>query len=242
MLSQTIEVAVFTLFSLIAVAGAIGMTTTMSMFRSGLFLMASFVGVAGLFVLLSADLLAWLQVMMYIGGMLVMILFMVLFSEDPGGRMMAAMPGMARLETWFSAGIDPGEHAGMEMDMSGMSMTTPIKRPAKHDERDEQPRDGRCEQGRRPWAVDATVPDPDSPRRVGELLMGKYMMAFEGAGLLILLGIFGAVYLARPGAFLDPTDRQSLRAAVDEPPAPIDSSAATTMSQASGSHQDHEAR
>lgn len=44
------------------------MTMTMSMFRSGVFLMASFIGVAGLFILLSADLIGLLQVMMYVGG------------------------------------------------------------------------------------------------------------------------------------------------------------------------------
>ncbi len=79
----------------------------MSMFRSGLFLMASFVGVAGLFILLSADLMALLQIMMYVGGMLVMILFMVLFRHDPGGAMMAAMPEMlSPIERFFSRGLE----------------------------------------------------------------------------------------------------------------------------------------
>ena len=51
----------FVVFGLIALAGALGMATTMSMFRSGIFLMASFMGVAGLFILLLADLLGFLQ-------------------------------------------------------------------------------------------------------------------------------------------------------------------------------------
>lgn len=257
----------FVAFSLIGLAGALGMATTMSMFRSGIFLMASFLGVAGLFILLSADLLSLLQIMMYIGGMLVMILFMVLFSHDPGGAMMAAMK-MARLEKFFSLGIKPmrmdhggsesheqdegndhqseghhqenggeqheehrshgekhqhqrahheqqagkgdgdgqgghGEHGGHE-EQGGhggmdMSMTTPVKRHAAV----LAALMGLLLVGlllaRPNWAVMDATPNPNSAQQVGSLLMGKYMMAFEGAGLLILLGIFGAVWLARPG-------------------------------------------
>ncbi len=65
-----------------------GMLITMSMYRAGLALMASFVALAGLFVLLDADLLAAIQVMMNIGGMMVMMLFMVMLMIDPGGEMM----------------------------------------------------------------------------------------------------------------------------------------------------------
>lgn len=221
----------FGVFSFIAVSGGLGMTTTMSMFRSGTFLMASFVGVAGLFLLLSADLLGMLQVMMYLGGMLVMILFMLRFSHDPGGDMMASMMALPFVERAFSAGLkrpgmqqqqqqQHGGHGGMQHE--DMSMFTPAKRLAF---------------GlsllvgaglitvlvlSRPWPTVDDLPPPDSASRVGHLLMGKYMIAFEGAGLLILLGIFGGVYLSRPGRFPDATGRRELQAAVDDQPAPVD--------------------
>lgn len=226
-----IEIAVFAVFGLIAVAGALGMTTTMSMFRSAIFLMASFVGVAGLFILLMADLLGMLQVMMYVGGMLVMALFMVLFSGDPGGEMMASMMRMPLVERAFSQGLlredMRGDHGGAHGDdhrgdHGDMSMFTPIKKHAAVI--------GALAGGsmlalvllRRPWPVVDQVPDQDSAARIGHELMGTYMIAFEGAGLLILLGIFGAVWTARPGRHPDPVDRQRLQAAVDEPPAPIE--------------------
>ncbi len=105
-LGEFAQIFAFAVFAFISVAGALGMTTTMSMFRSGIFLMASFIGVAGLFILLMADLLGMLQIMMYIGGMLVMILFMVLFSNDPGGDMMATMK-LPLIEKLFSLGLLP---------------------------------------------------------------------------------------------------------------------------------------
>lgn len=216
-LSIGVQWAAFIIFAAISIAGALGMATTMSMFRSGIFLMGSFFGVAGLFILLLADLLALLQVMMYVGGMLVMILFMVMFSHDPGGSMMAGMK-MSPVERFFSLGIPPEEME--DMDMSGMSMTTPVKRHA-------------AVIGliigiglvallllRPVWPVVSTLPASDSARKVGTLLMGKYMMAFEGAGLLILIGIFGAVLMARAGQFAEKPGREA-RVAHEEPPGPI---------------------
>lgn len=265
----------FGLFTLLTVLGALGMSTTMSMFRSGIFLMASFIGVAGLFVLLSADLLGLLQIMMYIGGMLVMILFMLMFSMDPGGAMMAGM-NMSPVERLFSRGLKPqgedGIHSGQnEMSEEGDSdeqkphehaamnhssmdhvakqqmggdhaMThgdagnspTSGEKSGGHGQMDHSSMDhGDMDMGgmdmdmsmvtpARPWAAGIGIAfsavlvglllwrpawpiyngsfSTDSPKEIGTLLMGKYMMAFEGAGMLILLGIFGAVMLQRPGS------------------------------------------
>lgn len=217
----------FALFAAIAIAGALGMATTMSMFRSGVFLMASFVGVAGLFVLLLADLLAWLQVMMYVGGMLVMILFMVLFSHDPGGAMMSEMPGLRGPERFFSLGLRTplhegggSDHGGHAMPQMDMSMTTPLRRFAVVLAALAFVALAALLLLRPAWRQLDAMPAADSAHRVGELLMGKYMAAFEGAGLLILLGIFGSVYLARPSAHPGSTARERLQAAAAD--APVD--------------------
>jgi NADH-quinone oxidoreductase subunit J len=211
----------FAAFALIALGGALGMATTMSMFRSGMFLMASFVGAAGLFLLLSADLLALLQVMMYVGGMLVMILFMVLFMPDPGGAMMASME-MNRLERFFTRGIAPMKHMDMEhtdMKDMDMSMATPIKRPAALLALAVAFLLVVLLLARSPWPLSPRLPDARSAELVGRLLMDKYMIAFEGAGLLILIGIFGSVFLARPARHAGLGSR-SAPVAVKEPPAP----------------------
>lgn len=85
------EWVIFLSLSAIAIFTAAGMVLTMSMYRAGLALMASFVALAGLFILLNADLLAAIQIMMNVGSMLVMVLFMVMIMIDPGGEMMWGM-------------------------------------------------------------------------------------------------------------------------------------------------------
>jgi NADH-quinone oxidoreductase subunit J len=72
------------------------------------------------------------------------------------------------------------------------------------------------------WNMQQALPRQNSAEQIGDLLMGKYMIAFEGAGLLILLGIFGAVFLARPWKHPDPTSRDEIQAAVPEQPAPAE--------------------
>ena len=271
----TVQWITFILFAFIAVAGALGMTTTMSMFRSGIFLMASFIGVAGLFILLLADLLALLQVMMYIGGMLVMILYMLLFSNDPGGAMMSSHMKLMGPEKWFSLGLahhqsGQEEHGGSGQQHEGHEEDQHQHGHAGDEQQERQGGQGQEEHQhhghqhgghggghsgggdmsmftsiKRPAAVLAviigvmlvamllwrpswaTVPpgtllDQDSPRRIGHMLMGKYMIAFEGAGLLILLGIFGAVLVQRPARHPDSPERNELQAAVEETPAPVE--------------------
>ena len=90
-MSGVVEWVIFLALAAVAVMMAAGMLTTMSMYRAGLALMSSFVALAGLFILLDADLLAAIQIMMNVGGMLVMVLFMVTIMMDPGGEMMWEM-------------------------------------------------------------------------------------------------------------------------------------------------------
>ncbi|MBF6611653.1 MAG: NADH-quinone oxidoreductase subunit J, partial [Chloroflexi bacterium] len=50
---------------------------------------------------------------------------------------------------------------------------------------------------RTPWPLAPAGPTGDATSAVGELLLSRYMIAFEGAAFLILAGIAGAVILAR---------------------------------------------
>ena len=83
------------------------------------------------------------------------------------------------------------------------------------------------------WHVVHAMPDPDSSRRVGQLLMEKHMVAFEGAGVLILIGIFGAVLLARPSSHPDDPSRAA-PVAVAKNPEPIEDEGLPPLASGSG--------
>src|SRR5512137_1644583 len=73
---------IFLFFALCAVIGAGFVAFSKNIVHSAFALLLSFFGVAGLYVLLSADFIAATQVIVYIGGILVLILFGVMLTEQ----------------------------------------------------------------------------------------------------------------------------------------------------------------
>jgi NAD(P)H-quinone oxidoreductase subunit 6 len=63
------------------VAGAAGVAFSRNIVYSAFSLLATFVGMVGLFAFLSADFLAAVQLMVYVGGILVLILFAVMLTN-----------------------------------------------------------------------------------------------------------------------------------------------------------------
>ncbi len=78
---MTLLQVVFVVMAVITLAGAFGVVTARSVFISGLFLVLSFIGVAGLFLTLDAPFLAGVQVLIYVGAIAVLILFSVMLTR-----------------------------------------------------------------------------------------------------------------------------------------------------------------
>ena len=72
---------IFYLFAIITLVPAIIVITTKNIIYAAFSLMVTLFGVAGLYVFLNADFLAAAQVMIYVGGILVLILFGVMFTR-----------------------------------------------------------------------------------------------------------------------------------------------------------------
>lgn len=82
-LLQTVSPAflVFVPIATFTVAGALGVAFSRNIVHSAFSLLASLSGVVGLFALLSADFVAVVQLMVYVGGILVLILFAVMMTN-----------------------------------------------------------------------------------------------------------------------------------------------------------------
>lgn len=71
----------FLIIALVTLGGAIGVVLARSVFVSALFLILSFVGVTGIYVLLEAPFLAGVQLLIYVGAVAVLILFAVMLTR-----------------------------------------------------------------------------------------------------------------------------------------------------------------
>ncbi len=70
----------FALFAAMTIGGSLMCIWERSVVRSAFCLMATFTGVAGLFILLESDFIAMAQILIYVGGILVLILFGVMLT------------------------------------------------------------------------------------------------------------------------------------------------------------------
>jgi NAD(P)H-quinone oxidoreductase subunit 6 len=79
-----VPVVLFYLLAALALVGACLVAFSRSIVHSAFALLGTFVGVAGLYALLSADLVAIVQLMVYVGGVLILILFAVMLTARVG--------------------------------------------------------------------------------------------------------------------------------------------------------------
>ena len=89
----------FYLLAGLAIVGACGVAFAGNIVYSALSLMISFFGVAGLYVLLNADFVAGVQVLVYVGGVLVLTLFAVMLTHqiadiETSNRSVARVPAV----------------------------------------------------------------------------------------------------------------------------------------------------
>jgi NADH-quinone oxidoreductase subunit J len=88
MLAETMvaQNIVFGILAVTMVAAAFRLVTTQNVVRAALFLAIVLAGAAALYILLAAEFVAWVQVLVYIGAVVVLLLFGVMLTRAPIGR------------------------------------------------------------------------------------------------------------------------------------------------------------
>ena len=76
---------VFLVLALIVVISAVRVVTSTNVVHSALFLVLALAGTAGFFLLLSAEFVAWVLVLVYIGAVIVLFLFGIMITRAPTG-------------------------------------------------------------------------------------------------------------------------------------------------------------
>lgn len=76
-----LEIVIFIIFSLVTLTAGLVAVTGQNLFHSALFLILSFIGVAGLYILLEAPFLAAVQILAYVGAIAVLIVFAIMLTR-----------------------------------------------------------------------------------------------------------------------------------------------------------------
>src|SRR5438128_262291 len=79
--ARAMELVVFTIFASMALGGAILLVSVHNLVRSVLAMILSFVGVAGLYLVLQAEFIAAIQVLVYVGAVAVLVLFAIMLTQ-----------------------------------------------------------------------------------------------------------------------------------------------------------------
>jgi NADH-quinone oxidoreductase subunit J len=159
--------AVFYLFAIVIIASAIVVVLSKNIMYSAFSLLFTFFGVAGLYVLLSADFLAITQIMIYIGGILILIIF---------GVMLTSKVTSVDIKTGFAGKIQLGL-------ISILTVLTTIILIVMATNTD-------WHQAGAPVVISTIKP-------IGVTLLTDYLIAFEAVSVLLLIAIIGAALIAR---------------------------------------------
>jgi NADH:ubiquinone oxidoreductase subunit 6 (subunit J) len=81
----TVADALLLALGVIAVGSGALVVTSAHLVRAGLYLVVSLGAVAGLYLVLGAELVAWVQVLVYVGAVVVLLLFAVMLTRAPIG-------------------------------------------------------------------------------------------------------------------------------------------------------------
>jgi NADH-quinone oxidoreductase subunit J len=101
---MTLADAVFGLLAIVVLAAAVLVVTTRNIIHAALWLVVCFGALAGCYLVLTAEFLAWVQVLIYVGAVVVLMLFGAMLTRAPIGptqdldsrnRPAAALAGLA---------------------------------------------------------------------------------------------------------------------------------------------------
>jgi NADH-quinone oxidoreductase subunit J len=72
---------VFAIIAIITIFSSLMVVQSRKLVHSAVYLAGVFIGTAGLFILLKAEFIAWIQVLVYVGAVITLILFTIMLTK-----------------------------------------------------------------------------------------------------------------------------------------------------------------
>ena len=165
------EVAAFYSFSILAIASALFILFSKNLVYAAFALFLAFLGIAALYVLAGADFLAVTQIMVYVGGILVLLIFGIMLTQKTNREAISSTPNkvetpLTRIIWGFLAG------SGVFVFLSYIILSSQFKMTGN------------------------IISSKSTIQTIGVELMTSHLLPFEIAAILLLVALIGAAYLA----------------------------------------------
>ena len=159
------EQITFAALSIVLVGSALAVVLSKNLFHAVLWLALALTGTAGVFLLLDAEFLAAVQLLLYAGGIITIVVFAIVVTERLIG------------ERLTQTNMRIGGGALMAAVLFGFVVSVLVRHP-----------------------LPASRPEMpgDLTRTLGEAVLTRYVLPFELLAVLMLAGMLGAIYFARP--------------------------------------------
>ena len=158
---------IFYLFALLTVGSAFFVVTTRNIVYAAFFLLFTFFGVAGIYVLLAADFVAIVQLIVYLGGILILLLFGVMLTNKITSVQIKS-GAFQVLPATIGVGLLAGILIASMINTNWFSI------------------------GDTPFYIPEST-----TYNLGLLLVNEYAIVFELLGMLLLIALIGAASMAR---------------------------------------------
>jgi NADH-quinone oxidoreductase subunit J len=161
----TLEVVTFWGLAVLLIGSALAVVLTKNLFHSVLYLALSLTATAGVFLALDAEFLAAVQLLLYAGGVVTIVVFAIVVTERLVGDRITQTSRQILTGLVLAGAL----LLGILRFLRGADL--PVERPV--------------------IAVDVT-------RAIGQVLLTEFVLPFELLAVLLLVGLLGALYFARP--------------------------------------------
>ena len=165
------EATAFYSFSILAIASALFILFSRNLIYAAFALFMAFLGVAALYVLAGADFLAVTQIMVYVGGILVLLIFGIMLTQKTNKEAISSTPNrieipLTRIIWGFLVG------SGAFVFLSYIILSSQFKMTGN------------------------IISSKSTIQTIGVELMTSHLLPFEIAAILLLVALIGAAYLA----------------------------------------------
>ena len=162
---MTLDTLAFWALAIVLVGSALAVVLSKNLFHAVLWLALALTGTAGVFLLLEAEFLAAVQLLLYAGGIVTIMVFAIVVTEKLVGER------ITQTNRRIVAGAMLAASLAGTVGLAIWRQPVPDTRP---------------------------VMNGDLTAAIGQSVMTRFVLPFELLALLMLVGLMGAIYFARP--------------------------------------------